>query len=68
MHGRLLTNMRNHRLGLGAPFCPHCEGIVESMLHVLRDCPRDRLQSIVALGATCVHIAVFNGRSRSTGG
>lgn len=40
MHGRLLTNIHKHRLGLGAPFCHHCDGIVESMLHVLQDCPR----------------------------
>lgn len=39
MHGRLLTNQHKHRLGLGEPFCRHCIGFLESVLHVPHDNP-----------------------------
>lgn len=37
-HDRLLTNKRKHRLGLGQPYCHHCCSVIETTLHMLRDC------------------------------
>lgn len=37
--GRLITNSRKYKWGLGSEFCSHCGNIVEIVLHVLRDCP-----------------------------
>lgn len=39
-HDMLFTNQRRSRLGLGSPYCRHCRSEVESVLHVLRDCPK----------------------------
>lgn len=39
MRGKLLTNKRKARLGLGAPYCHHCGSVIEDEIHVLRDCP-----------------------------
>ncbi|MCI06283.1 ribonuclease H protein, partial [Trifolium medium] len=38
-YGRLPTNKACHRWGHGAPYCGHCVGVEESIIHVLRDCP-----------------------------
>lgn len=38
-HGRLITNQRKNRLGLGDPYCDRCGTITETVLHALRDCP-----------------------------
>ncbi|KAK7259832.1 hypothetical protein RIF29_25447 [Crotalaria pallida] len=40
VHGRLLTNSRKSRWGLGSPSCLACLGVDEDILHVLRDCPK----------------------------
>ncbi|KAK2459136.1 TMV resistance protein N [Trifolium repens] len=37
-HGRLLTNFRKSRMHLGPPFCSFCGDVIETELHVLRDC------------------------------
>jgi hypothetical protein len=37
-HGRLLTNERKHRMGLGSATCDYCRDCNETTLHVLRDC------------------------------
>jgi ribonuclease HI len=42
-HGRILTNKLKHNMRLGEPFCSHCTLQVESILHVLRDCPLARV-------------------------
>jgi ribonuclease HI len=39
-HGRILTNYRKNKMKLGTPFCSFCGDIVETELHVLRDCPK----------------------------
>lgn len=38
-HGRLKTNEWKFRRGLGDPYCNNCPSVVESVLHILRDCP-----------------------------
>lgn len=38
-HGRLMANQWKFRRGLADPYCSHCSSSVESILHVLRDCP-----------------------------
>jgi ribonuclease HI len=38
-HNRLLTNSRLSMMHLGSEFCYHCGDVVETALHVLRDCP-----------------------------
>jgi hypothetical protein len=38
-YGRLPTNKACHRWGFGTPYCAHCVGVEESIIHVLRDCP-----------------------------
>lgn len=38
-HGRLMTNEWKFRRGLGDPYCTFCSTLVESALHILRDCP-----------------------------
>jgi hypothetical protein len=38
-HGRLLTNFRKSKMSLGSPFCSFCGDVIETELHVLRDCP-----------------------------
>ena len=37
-HGRLLTNLRKHKMGIGNPMCRFCLDEIESKIHVLRDC------------------------------
>jgi len=37
-HGRLMTNARKSRMTLGAPYCPFCSDVIETELHVFRDC------------------------------
>jgi hypothetical protein len=37
-HGRLLTNERKYRMGLGSATCDYCQDCNETTLHVLRDC------------------------------
>lgn len=39
-HERLLTNKRNSKMGLVRPYCGHCIMEVETIIHVLRDCPK----------------------------
>jgi hypothetical protein len=39
-HDRLLTRYRKSKMFLGPPYCMVCSDIVESALHVLRDCVR----------------------------
>jgi hypothetical protein len=39
-HGRLLTNYRKSKMGMGSSFCAFCGDVEETELHVLRDCPR----------------------------
>jgi len=39
-HGRLLTNLRKHKMGIGNPMCRFCHDEIESEIHVLRDCPK----------------------------
>lgn len=36
---KLLTRHRLNRLPLGEPYCSNCANIVETSLHVFRDCP-----------------------------
>jgi hypothetical protein len=38
-HGRLLTNERKHRMGLGTDQCDYCRDSTDTVLHALRDCP-----------------------------
>jgi ribonuclease HI len=39
-HERLLTNFRRSKWGVGAsPTCSRCDGVNETTIHVLRDCP-----------------------------
>jgi hypothetical protein len=38
-HGRLLTNVRKNKMGLGAEMCEFCDDLPETILHVMRDCP-----------------------------
>jgi hypothetical protein len=38
-HDRLLTNLRRKKMGLSHDMCLFCGNVVESTLHVLRDCP-----------------------------
>lgn len=38
-HGKLITNQWRFKRGLGSPFCHHCSQEVETVVHVLRDCP-----------------------------
>lgn len=38
-HGRLTTNEWKFIRGLGDPYCQHCNCSVESIHHILRDCP-----------------------------
>jgi hypothetical protein len=42
-HGRLLTNQMKHNMRLGEPYCHRCSMQIESLLHVLRDCPLARV-------------------------
>jgi hypothetical protein len=37
-HGRLLTNERKHRMGLGSEMCDFCRDHKDTTLHALRDC------------------------------
>jgi hypothetical protein len=37
-HGRVLTNLRLSKMHRGSPFCSSCGDIIETELHVLRDC------------------------------
>jgi hypothetical protein len=37
-HGRLLTNERKHKMGLGSDQCDYCRDRKETTLHALRDC------------------------------
>jgi hypothetical protein len=37
-HGRVLTNLRLSKMHRGSPFCSFCGDIIETELHVLRDC------------------------------
>lgn len=39
IHDRLLTNKRKNTMGLRDSSCEHCGNVVESSLHVMRDCP-----------------------------
>jgi hypothetical protein len=39
-HGRLLTNYRKSKMGMGSSFCAFCGDVEETELHVLSDCPR----------------------------
>lgn len=42
-HKKHLTNLERYHRGFSDnPFCPHCHGLEESMLHVLRDCIKAR--------------------------
>ncbi|KAK7267371.1 hypothetical protein RIF29_20042 [Crotalaria pallida] len=38
-HGRLPTNEKRHKWGLSSPYCYHYYDKIESIIHVLRDCP-----------------------------
>jgi ribonuclease HI len=38
LHDRLLTNHRKNRMGIGHAMCSYCVNVVETNLHVLRDC------------------------------
>lgn len=39
LHERLLTNFQKSKMRIGSSWCVHCETEVETILHVLRDCP-----------------------------
>lgn len=39
-HDHLLTNERKRKMQLGGSSCGSCVGILESTIHVLRDCPK----------------------------
>jgi hypothetical protein len=39
LHGRILTNNYRNKMGLGSAMCDYCGTIVETELHVTRDCP-----------------------------
>ncbi|KAK2379785.1 Polynucleotidyl transferase, ribonuclease H superfamily protein [Trifolium repens] len=39
LHERLLTNYRKSKMGMGHAMCNYCGDIIETELHVLRDCP-----------------------------
>lgn len=43
MHGRLPTHVACHRWGQGDPWCHHCYGVEETVLHAIRDCSRASL-------------------------
>ncbi|CAJ2632916.1 unnamed protein product [Trifolium pratense] len=38
-HERILTNYQKNRMGLGSSMCDFCGDQVETILHVMRDCP-----------------------------
>jgi ribonuclease HI len=38
-YGRIPTNKACHRWGYGTPYCGHCIGVEENIIHALRDCP-----------------------------
>ncbi|PNY12420.1 ribonuclease H [Trifolium pratense] len=40
MHDRLLTNSTKSSMGLGHAMCNYCGDVVETAIHVMRDCPK----------------------------
>ena len=38
-HGRLLTNYNKHRMELDSVMCEFCGNTIETILHLMRDCP-----------------------------
>ncbi|PNY01104.1 hypothetical protein L195_g024392 [Trifolium pratense] len=42
-YGRLLTNHYKHKMHLGYPYCRRCSLQVETISHVMRDCPIARV-------------------------
>jgi hypothetical protein len=54
-HGRLLTNERKHRMGLGSDRCDYCFDCTETILHVLRDCTLIRPLWISAVDTAVRH-------------
>jgi hypothetical protein len=54
-HGRLLTNVRKNKMGLGAEMCEFCNDLPETILHVMRDCP-----IIMLLWLSVVHSSARN--------
>ncbi|AES61628.1 hypothetical protein MTR_1g086740 [Medicago truncatula] len=61
-HGRLLTNLRKHKMGIGNPMCRFCHDEIESEIHVLRDCPKATWRDF---WATACH-AIWNWRNKET--
>ncbi|MCH87362.1 ribonuclease H protein [Trifolium medium] len=39
VHDRLATRKRINNMHMGDPYCYHCGDVIETALHVLRDCP-----------------------------
>jgi hypothetical protein len=39
LHERSMTNFQGSQMTIGSPWCVHCETEVETILHVLSDCP-----------------------------
>ncbi|MCH94327.1 putative non-LTR retroelement reverse transcriptase, partial [Trifolium medium] len=40
LHGRLLTNVMKNKMGLSHAMCSFCRTVEETILHVMRDCPK----------------------------
>ncbi|PNX99260.1 hypothetical protein L195_g022524, partial [Trifolium pratense] len=58
-HGRLLTNERKHRMGLGSDRCDYCSDRPETILHVLGDCALTRPLWISAVDTTAMRHQFF---------